>query len=283
MGGGIRIGKPTVTRSNDTNAARSEAQKIAKQLDAGSLSAKQSLLEDLEFFSGMALFEFVNEMDRYYKETARESESTPEQGVDADGGAIFSSDLAVVVPASRYRVVRGGTSYQFSAQIYDETSSATSVEVFTEVSGGVEASVGLEAKAGPVKFSIAAKGGVRRGEKWTNKDEQKQGTRKGETISRNFKAQKVARDVVVLDYRKTYYGSGPIARRWEIDERSMGTQEENGFLIVPGEGGDPYGPFWPDYTPLGQVIDSSSTEQARKVLDEQKRQLAEDLVNGTAP
>ena len=66
---------------------------IAAQLDAGSRSAKQALLDNLHFFTGSALLEFVNEMNRYYNELLREAESTPELGLGPGGGEMHTSDV----------------------------------------------------------------------------------------------------------------------------------------------------------------------------------------------
>jgi hypothetical protein len=131
---------------------------------------------------------------------------------------------------------------------------------------------------------------VRKGRKETEKKEKKEAERIGRTISRSFTVQKLEREIFRMLYLKTYHGvsrptgygleEGQLASRVTREKKGVephGTQV--GYQIVPGEGGELWGPFWNVYR--GYAVDEGSAlVQVWEVLEAEQRKIAEDLVFG---
>jgi hypothetical protein len=273
--------------STDSEQARLKARQLAALIEAGEWKSEhaEQLEHWLDFFEESAWWAFVFEI----REVLGEGDITGFEGEPKYPKGIYGAEAkeSIVIPTSKPKVSRGGFKVAYSAQIFEETSDSTSVEVYSDMSGGVEFSVEPPIKQ-IAKFKIG--GGVRKGRKETEKKEKKEAERIGRTISRSFTVQKLEREIFRMLYLKTYHGvsrptgygleEGQLASRVTREKKGVephGTQV--GYQIVPGEGGELWGPFWNVYR--GYAVDEGSAlVQVWEVLEAEQRKIAEDLVFG---
>lgn len=266
----VKIGKPTV--STDSEQARAKAREIADSIKGGKAD-DQRLAHWLEFFEGSAWHAFLDELESSIAERITEFESEPEEHKD-----IFASstETSLIIPTSEAKVARGGFKVAYFAQVLEETSESTSVEVYNDLSASAGLSVEIPlGKVAKFKFGAEAK----RGRRSARKEEQKEAKRSGTTISRSFTIQKMEREVMNFQYLKTYIAPAPIAKEVRRTPTGHGIYIQNGFRIVPDEGGEPWGPFWNIYSGYVQVQGSALTP-VWEVLAAEQRKIAEDLVFG---
>jgi hypothetical protein len=281
---GVKLGQPTI--STDRQAARRKGEELRKVIESGKWEATTDLqlTHWLDFFEGEALSDFIVSVSPNNSIFGGEPTYPP----DRDRVAVESGSL--VIPKSGPREVRGGFSVSFFAQTLGEDSHSTSVEVYTEISGGVELGVELPIKKiAKFKFSVGAKTGRKNAEKWETKNT----NRAGMTINRNYKIVRVERDVFKADFLRTMHGiskpdSNPIsagvsAMRGQIPTKSSSKlsgyspQEiQAGYKIIPQEGGPPWGPFWNIYSDQLEE-EGSALDQVMEILVTEKQELAKVL------
>jgi hypothetical protein len=141
------------------------------------------------------------------------------------------ADGVMVLPLSMPIDV-SGLSIAYQMQAFQEHSSTKGKESFVEVYVSTEAKTpGLPLIQNII--SIDLKAGMKKGTKTFNKTEVKDAVRRGPQVSKNFTLQRVTRNAVVLAQQ-------PHAK-WTY----LTIQE--GWQIIPREGGKTIGPFWPWY------------------------------------
>ena len=277
-GSSVKIGRPI--SSTDSKAAAAKGQLLGARIKRGEWSTAdaEELERRLDFFEGSARFAFVRALGDALGERIEEFE-----GNERDRKDIYAvdADTSLIVPVSGATVVRGGFKLTYAAQIYEETSDTTGVEVYTDVSGGGEISLSI-----PIKKVVQIKLGAsyRKGRKESQKHESKNAKRTGKTISRTFKVQRVERKVFHHQARKTYHGvstgTPAIAHRLDYESHGYNPAEiQVGYQIVPEEGGEPWGPFWNTYDGY-TVNDGSALAAVWATLTAQQHQIAKDLVFG---
>ncbi|MBI3934609.1 MAG: DUF4157 domain-containing protein [Acidobacteria bacterium] len=269
----VKIGKPTI--STDSEQARLKARELAELINTGKWKQEnnEQLARWLEFFEDIALASFIDELQDAIGRKITEFEGEEKEHTD-----IFatSTEANLIIPTSEAKVARGGFKVAYFAQIFEETSESTSVEVYNDVSASagfsVEVPIGKVAK---FKFGVEAK----RGRKTAEREEEKTASRSGRTISRSFTIQKLEREVMNYQYIKTYIAPAPIAKEVTRTKTGHGAEIQHGFQIVPDEGGKPWGPFWNVYSGHVQV-EGSALPHVWEVLTAEQKKIAEDLVFG---
>ena len=278
---GPKLGKPTI--STDMEQAREKGREIGELINAGKWKPgnNERLVHWVEFFEGAARESFLHGIQ---DTTGKKIEEFEGEGREHKDEFATSADTNLIIPTSEARVARGGFKVAYAAQVYEEASESsshsTSVEVYTDVSGGAGLSVEVPVlKVAKFKIGGEAKGGRRSVERDEEKKEQKKANRSGRTVSRSFTIQKLERDVLDYRYVKKYVAPAPIAK--EVVRTPVGHQTEvqSGFRIVPDEGGAPWGPFWNVFSGTLQV-EGSALPHVWEVLTQQQKTIAEDLVFG---
>jgi hypothetical protein len=269
----VKISKPII--STDREAAKLKAREIAEAINTGKWKQKdnEQLGHWLEFFEDDAWNAFMFELEDAIGKKITEFEGAPREHTD-----IFatSTEANRIIPTSEAKIARGGFKVAYSAQIFEETSESTSVEVYNDLSASAGVSVEIPIKK-VVKFKFGAE--AKRGRRTAEKEEEKKASRSGRTISRSFTIQKLERDVMNYQYIKTYHAPAPIAKKVTRAQTGYGPEIQNGFQIVPDEGGKPWGPFWNIYS--GYVpVEGSALSQVWEVLTTEQKKIAEDLVFG---
>ncbi len=269
----VKIGKPVV--STDREQAMKKAREIAELINSGKwkLENYQQLAHWLEFFEGIALVSFITALQDATGKKISQFESDSVEHTD-----IFatSTKLSVIVPTSEARVTRGGFKVAYFAQIFEESSTSTSVEVYADNSAG--AGLGIELPIRKIaKFRFGAE--ARKGRKTSDREEEKKASRSGRTISRSFTIQKVERDVLNYQAKKTYVEPAPIAKEVIYEKAGHNPEIQYGFQVVPDEGGKPWGPFWNEYSGHVQA-EGSALPPVWDVLRVEQKNIAEDLVFG---
>lgn len=199
---------------------------------------------------------------------------------DYPGIYAATTEESVVIPISKPKVARGGFRVAYFAQVMEETSDSTVVEVYNEVYGGAELNIELPIKK-VAKFKLGV--GVKRGRKTTEKSEEKTASRVGKTISRTFTVKKLEREAFRMLYLTTFHGvsAGPtpqLATEVTRERKGFNPREiQGGYQIVPEEGGEPWGPFWNVYEGY-ELVEGSALAQVWQVLEAEQRKMAEDLV-----
>jgi len=268
----VKIGKPTL--STDSKQAELKAREIAELINTGKWKKENNerLVHWLEFFEGIALTTFIYEF-----QDATGKEITEFEGEGKKHTDIFATSAPVnlIVPTSEAKVARGGFKVGYFAQILEESSESTSVEVYSDMSAGAGFSIELPIKK-VAKFKLGVE--AKKGRKSAEKEEQKTASRSGRTISRSFTIQKLERDVINYQYLKTYIAPTPMAEEVIRTETGYNPEIQTGFQIVPDEGGKPWGPFWNVYS--GGQVEGSALPHVWKVLTAEQKKIAEDLVFG---
>jgi hypothetical protein len=279
----IKISKPIV--STDAEQARRKGRELAELIKTGKWGPKndEQLGHWLEFFEGSAWNAFLSELEDALGEKSPEGEGESKEHPE---GAVTESSL--LIPIAKPEVVRGGFKIAFFAQILEESSDSTSVEVYNDLSASAGVSVEIPIKK-IAKFRFSAE--AKTGRKETEKTEEKKTRRTGQTISRTFTVQKLEREGLKYEYLKIYHGVTPsretlmlpkaqIAHRVTREGRGYNPREiQVGYQIVPEEGGKLWGPFWEVYEGSLPVKGSALT-QVWKVISAEQRKIAEDLVFG---
>lgn len=262
--------KKTVS-NEDVEFAKQKALEMAKLIKSNKWKPEYSdqLGHWLDFFQGSAWSYFVIELEDAIGERIEEYRGEGKKRTDVEGSSLQAN---LIVPKSKPEVVRGGFKVTYFAQIIDETSDSTSVEVYMDLVSS--AGLSVETPTPVVKFKIG--GEVKQGRKSSEKHEEKQARRKGKTVSRSFTIHRLGREVFSHQYLKNFYGAGPIAKKVTHERRGYGLETQYGYEIVPDEGGKPWGPFWNSYSDKGQDEGSQIPEIWRILYNEQRR-LAEDL------
>jgi hypothetical protein len=247
----VKISKPVI--SVDEEAAKSKARNLADRIKSGKWQPKdeEELMHWLEFFEDKAWWSLVYEIRESVGEEVLGFEG--ESWAHPDGIYAVVAEENLVVPTSQPRVARGGFTVAYSAQIIEETSESTSVEVYTDMSGKVEVSAEIPLKV--VKIKVG--GEIKKGRKESEKTEEKRANRRGMTISRSFIAQLLERQVFHATYHKTYHGIGKsndpldpgrLANRVTREHKGTNPQTiQTGYQLVPKEGGKTWGPYWNIY------------------------------------
>ena len=141
------------------------------------------------------------------------------------------ADGVMVIPLSMPIDV-SGLSIAYQMQAFQEHSTTKGKEKFVEVYVSTEAKTpGIPLVQNIISFDLKA--GVKKGTKTFSKTEVKDAVRKGPQVSKNYVLQKVTRNAVVLTQQPH--------SKWEY----LTIQE--GWQIIPKEGGKTIGPFWPWY------------------------------------
>ena len=245
-----KIGRPTA--STDTAAADRKGRELAERIKSGKWGSAdaEKLAHDLEFFEGTARARFRAAIREALGEELKEYEGA-ERWLPEQAAAVTQQRLVVPISKQAPRAL-SGFRVQYSAQIFDETTEGTTVEVYTDTSAYADVSISVPL-AKVATFKIGAT--ERKGTKESEKHETKHGGRTGRTISRTFKVQRVERDVFTYDEEKTYFGvteptgyglpAPQIAHRVTYEQRGYNpTDKQRGYQIVPEEGGEVIGPFW---------------------------------------
>jgi hypothetical protein len=271
----VHIGYPVefhddVEKKNVKLATR-KAREIAQLVKNGKWTKESSeqLAQWLEFFQDSAQTAFTNALEFETGAKEYESESEDDPNIDA-----ATTRVNAIIPLSEAQTSRGGFKVQYAAQIYNETSDSTSVEVYTDLSlsAGLSAELPLGKYA---KFKIG--GDAKRGRKSTEKNEQKHADRRGTTISKSFTVQRIERQVVNYGYRKTYFAAHPIAEKVTYEDRGAGNEIQHGYKVIDDQGGKPWGPFWNPYVD-GVEDEKAGLAEAWQVISALPRTIAEDLV-----
>jgi hypothetical protein len=278
--GHVKIGKPIV--STDRKQASEEGEAVGKLLRGGKLKTddKEQVMHLLSFYEGPAYEAFVDALDGVLAgtggavQTFNDEES--QEHIFENNEAITTEDETMIIPMGEPQADRGGFKVQYSAQIYEETSESTAVEVYTDVSGGGGVSLEIPIKK-VLKLKLSAD--AKHGRKTSDKSETKQATRTGQTISRTFTVRHMQREVVNVKSKKLYHGEGPIAKSVTHELSQVGPDTQHGYMVVPDEGGAPWGPFWEQYKQR-ETDDQSGLRQAWEVLAKEQKQIAEDLAFG---
>lgn len=228
-----RVKISNVIVSTDTEQARLKARELATLIKAGEWKSEyaEQLEHWLEFFEEAAWRAFVFEIGEVLGEKITGFEGEPKAHPEGIYAAVAKE--SVVIPTSKPKVVRGGFQVTYFAQISEETSNSTSVEVYSDMSGSAEFSIELPIKK-IAKFKIG--GGVRKGRKETEKEEEKKATRIGRTISRSFTVQKLEREIFRILYLKTYHGVSAPSKGIGLPEGELASR-----LTREREGVDPHG------------------------------------------
>ncbi|HJQ57183.1 MAG TPA: hypothetical protein VJ890_09770 [Vineibacter sp.] len=167
----------------------------------------------------------------------------------------------IVVPMTEFKVVEG-ESYAFVWSVFQESSHAKGQEGSVEVYVTAEVGAKLSMSFPVISFSFDVKTGIKRAEKVYSRDERRSMVRAGMQVSKNYVLEKISRSVRVYSTSGGYY---------EI---------ETGYRIVRKEGGDPVGPFWPDYSVDGLTVrdrDSAypkAEAEIRKLMEETAQEIA---------
>ncbi len=274
-----------VLDSSDPKQARQKGREMGKRRASGNWTREDTneLSQLLGFFRGRARDEFIQGLSEVSGDTAYMSRGKlQDEGSPHGTQAVFERSL--VIPVSPPRIIRGGFKVSYSAQIFEEDSDSISVEVYTDASVGAELSAEIPIfKVAKLKFSASVKKGV----KSSTKAEHKKASRKGMTISRGFTIKKLSREIMRVGFTSKEYNPSPgevdMTREAEkikpqiTDVGVYGTQE--GYQIIPDEGGDPWVPFWKEY--LGyELVEKSAVNRVWEVLKDEQRKIAEDLVAG---
>jgi len=153
----------------------------------------------------------------------------------------------ISTPLTNY-VVKEGWNYTLSWQVFKETSKSNGQEGYVDVYVSIEegAKVGLNLPV--ISFSVDVKTGMKRGQKIFNKDETKNAVRSGSTVSQSFVLQKLMRNVKIYSQIGGHSGF------------------ETGYIIERKDGGDPLGPFWPDYSSDGFPVDDTALPKAKAAM-----------------
>jgi hypothetical protein len=285
--------KVRIDPRQDTTAARSKARALTKDLMGGKPTAKSAIENAFTYYQGQGRVAYAEELESlFYERRTGESSTT----YDDNAATGSTTGVWVLSPYKKLTVERGGTTIQLFAQIIEETSHSVSVEVFTQATVTAEAGIGIDAKAGPVKFSFGVKGAVQKGRKDAEKDEEKTAKRRGTTATRSFTIEKVSHDVLILYWNKVYYGvhrpysycsmcieGSQLAKKVTYDQRSASFQTEIGLRLAPKDGGAPWDPSWPEYDGNGSPIALSAQKAIKEELERQKRKFAEEIASGEVP
>lgn len=270
----VKISKPII--STDMEQARRKGLELAELIKAGKWTPEndEQLAHWLEFFEDKAWYAFVFEIKDVLGQQINEYEANPKEHTD-----IFatSTEASLIVPTSAARTARGGFKVTYFAQIVEETSQSTSVEVYNDysVSGGISLEIPIKKV---VKIKIGAE--ARKGKRTAEKTEERKADRSGRTISRSFTVQKLEREVMNYQYIKTYHAPAPIAEKVTHEKTGANPREiQVGYQIIPDEGGKAWGPFWNVYS--GYVpVQGSALSQVWEIIEAQQQTVAEDLVFG---
>jgi hypothetical protein len=168
----------------------------------------------------------------------------------------------IAIPISRKDWVVEGETYTYNWQAFKQNSTAKGEENYVDVYVSTE--LGLKAPIIDSVLTFDAKFGRKTGEKSYTKTEDSSSIRIGTQISKAFVMQKLIRNTVILSGQQ---------KTWS-DEMAI----ETGYQIIPKEGGDTLGPFWPWYLLNGKEIPDSSliraTKQLKTVLEETALEVA---------
>ncbi|GLS20125.1 hypothetical protein GCM10007874_31420 [Labrys miyagiensis] len=161
----------------------------------------------------------------------------------------------VVIPLTA-TWVDSGVLHTYTYQIFKEESTAQGTENYVDVY--ISADVGGKIPVLDV-LTIDLKAGVKTGHKKYTKEETKNAVRTGTQVSRNFTVQKVGRHCLVMSPRNVTppYGSAEI-----VDVAIV----QFGYQIIPREGGDTLGPYWPWYHLNGTEFPDMAYNQAEMQL-----------------
>jgi hypothetical protein len=269
----VKIGK--AIGSTESEQAMQKAREIAELINTGKWKSEnyERLAYWLEFFEGYALRSFIMTLEDATGKEISEFESDSVEHTDISA---TSTKLSVIVPTSEARPTRGGFKVAYFAQIFEESSTSTSVEVYTDLSASAGASIELPIKK-IAKFKFGAE--AKKGRKTTEREEEKKASRSGITISVPFTIQKMERNVLNYRTKKTYVGSGRIADKVIYEKAGYNPEIQYGFQVVPDTGGKPWGPFWNEYSGYVQV-EGSALPHVWDVLRAEQKNIAEDLVFG---
>ena len=129
------------------------------------------------------------------------------------------------------------------------------------------------------------------GRKWAERTEEKKSSRIGQSLTRTFIVNKLSREAIRVLYTTQEYVPLPgeyLSMREPMEEANRQitgvhpytTQE--GYQIIPDEGGEPYGPFWDKYRGYDLIKEGEEAALAQvwKVLKDEQRRVAKDLAFG---
>jgi hypothetical protein len=171
------------------------------------------------------------------------------------------SNGTIAIPISKKDWVIEGETYTYNWQAFKQNTTAKGDERYVDVYVSTE--LGLKAPIIDSIFTFDARFGRKTGEKSYTKTEEASSIRVGTQISKSFVMQKLIRNSVIISANQTSWS----------DEMAI----ETGYQLIPKEGGDTLGPFWPWYLLNGREIPNSSFVVAAKRLKTILEQTARDV------
>lgn len=271
---------------DDSDKADKEGLRLGRLIAKKKLEPASGAVEKwIKFFEGRAQTRFLHALNEGIGQGEIEFYGGKERA-HPDYDAVLMKEK-VVMPRSGPRVDRGGFTISLFATITKQDIQSTYVEVYTRTSG--EAGIGIEI---PLKKIIKLRAGVKveAGKTRATRDEQRDVRVEGKTISRNFTAQKVSREVMNVMFEKTSFGislpypegdmrlpAGRLPSRVEREYEGMNPAERQvGYRLVPQEGGEPSEAVWNGFSDNGQVP-GSALKEIWKAVEEEQNILAKDL------
>jgi hypothetical protein len=167
----------------------------------------------------------------------------------------------IVVPLTNIWV-DSGVLHTYTCQVFKEESTGSGKENYVDVY--VSSDLGLKVPVIESILTIDVRMGRKTGQKTYTKQETKNAVRTGTQVSRNFMVQKVGRDCLILA-PKNYVAPNGLPT-WQY------LSVQFGYQIVPREGGDTLGPYWPWYhlngTEYPDVAYTQADAQLKKLIED---------------
>jgi len=253
-------------------------------------SVTEDLRDDIEaylmFFQGKAKAVFRAEIKRAFDdlETKTESHTEGERKLLSTRQGMYGSSYG---PTSRFQSIQTEISttgiprsifkanHRMYAEIRSQTSNSVSVEYYSDISVGAEASLKI-----PIKKVIDIKVGAayKKGRKEAEKKEKADVRVSGRRISRNYQIESLERDVIRKTFREerdeTRLKGGGLVIADNEQRQLLSSHEEvqAGYRLISSEDRT-VKEFWPSY--IGQWESKTAAQKLVAALDEEGVKMAE--------